>query len=228
MLAREAPHEPTTSRGARTRQRLLDAARPVFERDGYHATRVADIADGAGVAHGTFYKYFRSKDDVFRELTNQVVSAMFERTRAPGRGGRVAGDDAAVARITSANWRYLTAYREDAAFLATVWQAVMSDPAYGEYWVGVRQQWADTLERWVTIEVRSGSADRRLDARVAARALGLMMENFAHHWFVLGERYDDTTALATLTLLWVNALRLDVGPEVDVEAVAAATVHQAP
>ena len=221
LLAREASHHPTTSRGERTRQRLLDAARPVFERDGYHATRVADIADGAGVAHGTFYKYFRSKDDVFRELTNQVVSAMFERTRSPG----PVGDP--VTRITLANWRYLDAYREDAAFLATVWQAVMSDPAYGEYWVGVRQRWADTIERWVEREVRSGGADRRLDPRVAARALGLMMESFAHHWFVLGERYDEATALATLTQLWLNALGLDAASSADVAAAASRVVASA-
>jgi AcrR family transcriptional regulator len=208
---------PVTGKGERTRQRVLEAARVVFERDGYPGTRVADIASTAGVAHGTFYKYFESKDDVFRELTNSVVTAMFARTRQPDR----APD--ALTRIARANWRYIRAYREDAEFLAVVWQVAMIDRAYRDFWVQVRQHWADIIERWVRAEIRQGRADDRLDPRIAARALGLMMETFAHHWFVLGEQYDDESALTTLTQLWLNALQLE-GAEGDVAAVAAATV----
>ena len=222
FLARTVHHEPATGKGERTRQRVLDAAREVFERDGYHATRVADIAAGAGVAQGTFYKYFRSKDDIFRALTNQVVMEMMERTRRHEE--RV---DDPVTRITLANWRYLSAYRDDADYLAVVWQ-VMSDADYRDFWVRVRQNWADALERWVTAEVCNGSADRRLDAHIAARALGLMMETFAHHWFVLGEEYDEVAALTTLTQLWLNALKLDLGDHADVAEVAAHVVSAWP
>jgi AcrR family transcriptional regulator len=220
LLSRTADRVvPVTGKGERTRQRILDTARTVFERDGYSATRVADIASGAGVAHGTFYKYFESKDDVFRELTNQVVTDMFSRTRQP-----VPAPDS-VTRIARANWRYFRAYRDDADFLAVVWQVVMFDPAYRDFWVQIRQHWADIIERWVRQEIGDGRADDRLDARIAARALGLMMETFAQHWFVLGEEYDDETALATLTQMWLNALQLEVGTDVDVAAVAAATVR---
>lgn len=204
LLTRTGERSPVTGRGERTRQRLLDVARTTFEKRGYLATRVTDIAQGSGVAHGTFYKYFDSKDDIFRELTNQVVSAMYERTRQH----QPAPD--AVTRITLANWRYITAYRDDAQFLAIVFQVSIFDPDYREFWVAVRKRWADTVERWVDREIRAGAADQRLDARVAARALGLMMETFAHHWFVLGEQYDERIALTTLTQLWLNGLQLDV------------------
>ena len=43
----------------------MAAARRVFERDGYFGARVADITAEAGVAHGSFYTYFASRQDVF-------------------------------------------------------------------------------------------------------------------------------------------------------------------
>ena len=213
QLARSGERSPVTDRGERTRLRLLAAARAVFERRGYHGAAVADIAKAAGVAHGTFYKYFESKDDVFRELTNQVVGAMFERSRLQ------APAPDAVHRIVAANWRYIQAFRDDADFLAIVWQVVMVEPEYREFWLRVRQRWADTIERWVTREVEAGTADVRLDPEVAARALGLMMESVLQTWFVLGVDHDEHTALATLSQLWINALQLEVG-DVDVAAVA--------
>ncbi|MGH2927257.1 MAG: TetR family transcriptional regulator, partial [Solirubrobacteraceae bacterium] len=63
--SRTSPKAPVRARGVRTRAALIDAARRVFERDGYLEARVADIAAAAGVAHGSFYTYFDSKDDVF-------------------------------------------------------------------------------------------------------------------------------------------------------------------
>jgi AcrR family transcriptional regulator len=50
------------------RRQILDAAVRVFARQGFHATRVSDIADEAGVAYGLVYHYFRSKDEVLSEL----------------------------------------------------------------------------------------------------------------------------------------------------------------
>ncbi len=50
------------------RRQILDAAVTVFARQGFHATRVSDIADEAGVAYGLVYHYFNSKDQVLNEL----------------------------------------------------------------------------------------------------------------------------------------------------------------
>ena len=50
------------------RRQILDAAIRVFARQGFHSTRVSDIADEAGVAYGLVYHYFKSKDEVLNEL----------------------------------------------------------------------------------------------------------------------------------------------------------------
>jgi TetR/AcrR family fatty acid metabolism transcriptional regulator len=50
----------------------LDAAVRVFARKGFHASRVGDIAEEAGVAHGLLYHYFRSKDEVLDTVFLEV------------------------------------------------------------------------------------------------------------------------------------------------------------
>src|SRR5262249_31477118 len=50
------------------RRNILDAAVRVFARQGFHSTRVSDIADEAGVAYGLVYHYFDSKEEVLNEL----------------------------------------------------------------------------------------------------------------------------------------------------------------
>jgi AcrR family transcriptional regulator len=66
--------ERTTDR----RRELVDAAVRVFAREGFHAARVGDIAEEAGVAHGLLYHYFRSKEEVletiFRETWQLLVA----------------------------------------------------------------------------------------------------------------------------------------------------------
>jgi AcrR family transcriptional regulator len=54
--------------GADKRRLILDAAVRVFARQGFHACRVSDIADEAGVAYGLVYHYFDSKDEVLDTL----------------------------------------------------------------------------------------------------------------------------------------------------------------
>lgn len=68
---------PKTERGRRTLRRLLDAAEQEFGARGYHETAISNITQAAGVGLGTFYVYFKSKDEVFKAL----VADMGARTR---------------------------------------------------------------------------------------------------------------------------------------------------
>ena len=58
------------------RRQILDAAIRVFARQGFHSTRVADIADEAGVAYGLVYHYFKAKDEVLNELFSERWSLL--------------------------------------------------------------------------------------------------------------------------------------------------------
>ncbi len=63
------------------RRQILDAAVLTFARRGFHACRVADIADQAGVAYGLVYHYFASKDEVLDTLFLERWSVMLDRIR---------------------------------------------------------------------------------------------------------------------------------------------------
>src|SRR5436309_909566 len=54
--------------GARRRERILEAATGVFARRGFHGTRVADIADSAGIAYGLVYHHFKNKDEILAAI----------------------------------------------------------------------------------------------------------------------------------------------------------------
>lgn len=62
--------------GRETLRRLLEAAITVFDERGYHAARVDDIVKVAQTSHGTFYLYFRNKEDLFLALVSDVTEAM--------------------------------------------------------------------------------------------------------------------------------------------------------
>lgn len=59
---------PKTGRGEMTRRKILDAAQREIGRRGFAEASVATITAEAGVAQGTFYIYFRSKEEIMREL----------------------------------------------------------------------------------------------------------------------------------------------------------------
>lgn len=80
-----APKKATTRRGGDKRARILDAAVRVFAQNGFHATRVSDVAKAAGVADGTIYLYFDSKEAVLVSLFEDRVEKLlaFMRSELP-------------------------------------------------------------------------------------------------------------------------------------------------
>ncbi len=63
------------------RRRILDAAVQIIARDGYSGARVADIAKTAGVADGTIYRYFESKEDLLLTLFEEMVGGFLDEAR---------------------------------------------------------------------------------------------------------------------------------------------------
>src|SRR5882762_1203781 len=72
------PPARTAAAAAEKRRQILDAAVRVFARQGFHACRVSDIADEAGVAYGLVYHYFGSKDEVLDTLFLERWHVMVE------------------------------------------------------------------------------------------------------------------------------------------------------
>src|SRR5699024_1582683 len=81
------PQRPATARGEATRQKILRAAEQEFGRQSFFRASVSDITHRAGIAQGTFYIYFDTKQDVFRELVRHMgreVRRMLTHAVEPG------------------------------------------------------------------------------------------------------------------------------------------------
>jgi len=76
--------------GGDKRERILQSAMRVFALKGYYGAKVSDIADDAGVADGTIYLYFKSKDDLLISL----FEAQMERVHEALAGATAGADDA--------------------------------------------------------------------------------------------------------------------------------------
>ncbi|CAA9522852.1 MAG: Transcriptional regulator, AcrR family [uncultured Sphingomonadaceae bacterium] len=71
-VAAASDKQPRTERGRKTLRRVLEAAALEFGERGYHEAAITGITQRAGVALGTFYTYFESKEEVFRALVRDM------------------------------------------------------------------------------------------------------------------------------------------------------------
>lgn len=76
MTERTTQERRLTPRGRKTRSKLLAAAESLFGANGFHGTSIVDITRDAGVAQGTFYIYFASKEEVFRQLVRHLSTQL--------------------------------------------------------------------------------------------------------------------------------------------------------
>ena len=77
---------PRTERGRKTLRRLLEAAALEFGERGYHDAAITGITQRAGVALGTFYTYFQSKEELFRALVRDMSHATRQHVAEAARG----------------------------------------------------------------------------------------------------------------------------------------------
>jgi len=196
--------EPLSARGERTRNALITAARSVFEQRGFDGTRMGDIAEAAGVSHGTVYTWFATKEELLHAVVDSIAGALYASLSVPEA-------TSPVERVSIANERYLSAYRQTARLLEVVEQAAVSDASFRAVLTNLRtthvQRVAKTIRRWQ----REGAADASIDPQVGAAALCAMVEGFARHWLGRGEQHDEQLAMRTLTELWAQGLGLTQG-----------------
>jgi AcrR family transcriptional regulator len=88
------------------RRLLLGAAVRVFAQKGYHAARVGDIAEEAGVAYGLLYHYFRSKDEVLETIFRTTWSNMLATVESIAETGEPAREQLRkVTEVILRTWR---------------------------------------------------------------------------------------------------------------------------
>ncbi|MDP2702368.1 MAG: TetR/AcrR family transcriptional regulator [Candidatus Rokubacteria bacterium] len=185
-------------------QQIIEAAVRVFARKGYYNSRVSDIAREAGIAAGTIYLYFKTKDDIlvtlFRDKMAEFVGALRK---------AIAGEpDAAskVRRLVSLHFSML----EQNPDLAGVVQVELRQGQ--KFFRGASSQEIGAYFALIGSVLEEGVAERRfrsdLPVKVATKMLFGAMDQMATSW-VLGKRgyqlVDTADAVAAIFLQGVAA-----------------------
>jgi len=215
-LDTDKPVGPRSSKGERTRAKLLRAAKEVFEEHGFVEARISDIAERAGLSYGAFYHYFPSKEEIFREVAafherqlGSVVVAHAEQADSPP-------DSVITARLEAANRRYLAEYREDARIMGVIEQVTRYDGVLDEARLYRHKLYTERLAEAIVQLQRLGRADPGVDPSVGSQAIMAMVTRFAEAWFVQGRIDTDfEDGVAQLNRLCLNALRGPGAPGAD-------------
>ena len=146
------------------RRQILDAAVRVFARQGYHACRVSDIADEAGVAYGLVYHYFRSKDEVMNELFTErwslLLAAIDEADRGAG-SGRAKLD--AVARFI------VDSYRHDPELMQVIIvEVTRAANSFGRTHLPEINKAYEAIEKIISDAQKAGTFRPEVDPRLAS------------------------------------------------------------
>jgi AcrR family transcriptional regulator len=168
--------EQTTDR----RRDLLDAAVRVFARKGFHASRVGDIAEEAGVAHGLLYHYFRSKDEVLETIFREVWDLLGAET------DRIASSDVPLREQLRRFARiYLGSWLMTPELIAVLVREIARSPDVGNRVDDVRPIFL-SLQKMIATAQERGEVRADCDPRLAAWVVYGALEEILTGW-VLGQ-----------------------------------------
>jgi AcrR family transcriptional regulator len=164
-----------STRGRRTRRRLLDAAEAVFAEYGYPEASIVKITEAAGVAQGTFYVYFPGKQAIFDE----VVDDLNQRVRRAMSQAAAGGTDRAD--VEERGFRAFFAFTaEHPALYRVIRQAEFASPgALRRHYERIAEGYVQGLER----AMDAGEIARQ-DPEVIAWALMGMGELLGMRWML--------------------------------------------
>jgi AcrR family transcriptional regulator len=161
---------PKTKRGLARRAKLLKAAEKVIGETGYSSAAIADITREADTAPGTFYIYFKSKEEIFRELVLEMgrITREMIAVTVVGAADRLEAERAGLRA-------FLTFVAERPSLYRIVEEARFVDPeAYREYFSRFAEAYAELLRKAAQNgEISEGDPDVRAWALMGlAKTLG--------------------------------------------------------
>jgi AcrR family transcriptional regulator len=181
------------------RRQILDAAVRVFARKGYHASRVGDIAEEAGVAHGLLYHYFESKADVLEAVFHENWSVLLDRIASVEATEEPAVDQLRhIAAIVLRTWLHLP------DVVRVVVREFGRSPEVAER-IAVLAQPIRAIERVIARGVERGEFRQDIDPRFAATVVYGSIDELLTGW-VLGRlpSSEEDVAKAEQTLVEVT------------------------
>jgi TetR/AcrR family transcriptional regulator, fatty acid metabolism regulator protein len=163
------------------RRQILDAAVRAFARKGYHACRVGEIAEEAGVAYGLVYHYFGSKEEVlqtiFRDTWRQMLARIAE-VEAEG--------DPASEQVRKVTALILRTWRRDRDLVRVLVREVTRSPEQLQQQIDEIGHAYEALERIIRRGQKAGEFRPEIDPRLAATVFYGALEEVLTGW-VMGQ-----------------------------------------
>ena len=170
-------------RQADRRRQILDAAVKVFARSGFHTSRVADVAEEAGVAYGLVYHYFASKEELLETIFRDTWTQMLERVREVEASGLPASEQ--VRQVTAL---LLRTWRRDPDLVRVLVREVTRSPQVQQEVDEITQAMA-ALEGIIRRGQEVGEFRADLDPRLGAVVFYGALDEVLTGW-VLGQLPD--------------------------------------
>jgi AcrR family transcriptional regulator len=160
------------------RRLILDAAVRVFARQGFHACRVSDIADEAGVAYGLVYHYFASKDEVLDTLFLERWNVMLELIR------EVDGEQLPVREKLEAIAAFIVdSYQHDPDLMKVIIvEVTRAANSFGNTHIETIREAYDLIGGMISEAQQAGLFKAEIDARFAAMAFYGAIEQLLTGW----------------------------------------------
>jgi TetR/AcrR family fatty acid metabolism transcriptional regulator len=167
------------------REAILRAATKVFARSGYFNSKVADVAKVAGVADGTVYLYFKSKEDILRSIFDRGVGEVLSEARA--RIAAVADPRERLREIARLHLERLGANRE----LAIVFQVELrgSTKFMEEFSAAGLAEYLRLIRETFEQGQRAGVFRASLNPKLVAKVIFGALDEMATNWILSQRRY---------------------------------------
>ncbi len=188
------------------RRVLLDAAVRVFARKGYHAARVGDIAEEAGVAYGLLYHYFKSKEDVLRSVFRETWRALIATIQSVEEG-----DDSPREQLRKVAEILLRSWKRDPDLVRVLVLEVTRSQHLAEEMDEIAESFA-AIQQIVERGQADGSIRPDLDARLASYVFYGAIDELLTGW-VLGRLPDSDDDLAKAEHTVVEIVTGGLAPE---------------
>ena len=160
------------------RRQILDAAIRVFARQGFHSTRVSDIADEAGVAYGLVYHYFKSKDEVLNELFSERWSLLLAAIEEADREGA-----APRAKLEAVAGFIVDSYRHDPELMKVIIvEVTRAANSFGRTHLPEIRRAYDSIAKIVAEGQEAGDFRRDIDPTFASMSFYGAVEQLLSGW----------------------------------------------
>src|SRR3712207_4453559 len=167
------------------REAILRAATKVFARSGYFNSKVADVARVAGVADGTVYLYFKSKEEILRSLFDRGVGEAIREARA--RLSELADPREKLREIARLHLESLGRDRD----LAVVFQVELrgSTKFMEEFSAAGLAEYLEIIHQTIEDGQKSGTFRKDLNATVCSKILYGALDEMVTNWILSKKSY---------------------------------------